>query len=175
MTCKLPVAIIGAGPVGLAAAAHLAARGEAFVVLESGACVGHSMLEWGHVRVFSPWRYNVDKVAGQLLQSTGWCHPTPDALPTGREVVEEYLTPLASLLARYGSVTAVGRLDLDKAASAGRDERPFALRVGSDGGEAFLLARAVIDASGTWRTPNPLGSGVRHSRCSWAAPERLCR
>ena len=27
-----------------------------------------------------------------------------------------------------------------------------------DGGEEQLLARAVIDASGTWRTPNPLGA-----------------
>src|SRR3954463_6725941 len=84
MQCKLPVAVIGAGPVGLAAAAHLAARGERFVVLETGASVGHSMLQWGHVRVFSPWRYNVDRTARRLLESTGWRHPTPDALPTGR-------------------------------------------------------------------------------------------
>jgi hypothetical protein len=161
---KLPVAVIGAGPVGLAAAAHLAARGEAFVVLESGTSVGHSMLRWGHVRVFSPWRYNVDRTAGDLLQFTGWRHPAPDALPTGQEIVEEYLKPLASLLIHRGRVRlgtrviAVGRLDLDKAASAGRNERPFALRLACGRGQDELLARAVIDASGTWCTPNPLGS-----------------
>ena len=32
----LPVAVIGAGPVGLAAAAHLAERGIPFTVLEAG-------------------------------------------------------------------------------------------------------------------------------------------
>src|SRR3954464_2291377 len=85
MQSKLPVAVIGAGPVGLAAAAHLAARGEAFVVLESGASIGSSMLQWGHVRMFSPWRYNVDKTARPLLESSGWRSPDPNALPTGRE------------------------------------------------------------------------------------------
>jgi len=88
MQSKLPVAVIGAGPVGLAAAAHLAARGEAFVVLETGASVGHSMLQWGHVRVFSPWRHNVDRTARRLLEFSGWRHPTADALPTGREIVQ---------------------------------------------------------------------------------------
>lgn len=164
MQSKLPVAVIGAGPVGLAAAAHLAARNEAFVVLEAGASVGHSMRQWGHVRVFSPWRYNVDKVARRLLEATGWRHPAPDALPTGREIVENYLDPLASRLAQEGSirvgarVIAVGRHDFDKATSAGRDVQPFMLRLATDKGEEELLARAVIDASGTWCTPNPLGS-----------------
>ena len=37
---KLPVAIIGAGPVGLAAAAELLARGETPVVLEAGGAIG---------------------------------------------------------------------------------------------------------------------------------------
>ena len=165
MQSKLPVAVIGAGPVGLAAAAHLAARGEAFVVLETGASVGHSMLQWGHVRVFSPWRYNVDRTARRLLEFSGWRHPTADALPTGREIVQEYLDPLASLLAHEAGirlrsrVIAVGRHGLDKATSAERDDRPFMLRVATDNGEEELLARAVIDASGTWCTSNPLGSG----------------
>src|SRR5215213_4231260 len=98
MRGELPVVVIGAGPVGLAAAAHLAERGEAFVVLESGASVGHSMRQWGHVRVFSPWRYNVDPAARRLLESAGWLHPIPDALPTGHEIVAQYLEPLASQL-----------------------------------------------------------------------------
>lgn len=161
----LPVAIIGAGPVGLAAAAHLAGRREPFVVLEAGPEVGHAIRQWGHVRVFSPWRYNIDKAALRLLKAAGWSHPDPDSLPTGHEIVSLYLEPLASLPAlKHGirlasRVTAVGRRDTDKLKSAGRDDQPFALRVTPANGEEYeLLARAVIDCSGTWLTPNPLGS-----------------
>jgi cation diffusion facilitator CzcD-associated flavoprotein CzcO len=53
----LPVAVIGAGPVGLAAAAHLVECGETPLVLEAGQTIGASMLAWGHVQLFSPWRY----------------------------------------------------------------------------------------------------------------------
>ena len=51
---SLPVVVIGAGPVGLAAAAHLAERGIAFTVLESGDAPAASVRQWGHVRLFSP-------------------------------------------------------------------------------------------------------------------------
>jgi cation diffusion facilitator CzcD-associated flavoprotein CzcO len=93
----LPVAIIGGGPVGLAAAAHLLKKGEKFIILEAGDSVGSSMLEWGHVRMFSPLQYNIDKAAKELLEKTGWTSPDEEALPTGRELVEEYLLPLSNL------------------------------------------------------------------------------
>jgi len=60
-TLSLPVAIIGAGPVGLAAAAHLLRRGETPLVFEAAPSVGAAILEWGHVRLFSPWRYLIDR------------------------------------------------------------------------------------------------------------------
>lgn len=41
---QLPVAIIGGGPVGLAAAAHLAKHGESFILLEAGANIGSNIL-----------------------------------------------------------------------------------------------------------------------------------
>ena len=72
----MPIVIIGAGPVGLAAAAHLAKSGEKFIVLEAVIGVGNHILEWGHVRLFSPWQYNVDKVARELLERHGWDAPT---------------------------------------------------------------------------------------------------
>ena len=84
---ELPVAIIGAGPVGLAAAAHLAQRGEKFVLLEAGATIGASVLKWGHVKLFSPWRYLVDTAAQRLLEATGWPMPDPEADPLGAELV----------------------------------------------------------------------------------------
>ena len=49
---SLSVAIVGAGPVGLTAAAHLAARHQPFIVLEAGAEVGAAVREWGHVTMF---------------------------------------------------------------------------------------------------------------------------
>ena len=92
----LPVAIIGAGPVGLAAAAQLALRDQDFVVFERGARPGAAVAEWGHVTFFSPWRYVVDDGARQLLEATGWSMPDPDRDPTGRELIDHYLAPLAA-------------------------------------------------------------------------------
>jgi glycine/D-amino acid oxidase-like deaminating enzyme len=159
-TQPLPVVVVGAGPVGLAAAAHLAARGLDFVVIEAGERIAASVAEWGHVRIFSPWRYDIDHAARELLEADGWQAPDPDRLPTGGELIAEYLAPLAAHPAiephlRLGvSVAAIARDGFDRVRTAGRDTAPFLLRL-SDGSE--VRARAVIDASGTWRTPNPLG------------------
>lgn len=158
----LPVAVIGAGPVGLAAAAHLHAYQQPFVVLEAGGEAGAAVREWGHVRTFSPWRYMVDGAARALLESTGWLSPDADHLPTGNELIDQYIAPLAVHPSirphvRYHSrVVSVGRKDFDKVRTKGRDDQPFEIRLES--GEA-VEARAVIDASGTWTQPNPAGSG----------------
>ncbi len=157
---ELPVVVVGAGPVGLAAAAQAHERGLPFVVLEAGDGPAPSVTEWGHVRLFSPWRHLVDAAARRLLDAHGWVAPDDDDLPTGAELVERYLRPLAATpdLAphlRYGAeVVGVSRFELDRVRSAGRATTPFVVRL-ADGSE--VLARAVIDASGTWRTPNPLG------------------
>ena len=167
-TAGLPVAVIGAGPIGLAAAAHLLSRGERPLVLEAGERAGASIREWAHVRLFSPWRYLVDPVSRGMLEAAGWTMPDEDAVPTGGELVEGYVAPLAALPrvaphVRYGvRVAAVSRQGFDKVKSAGREDAPFELLVRTaDGREERILARAVVDASGTYRTPNPLGaSGV---------------
>jgi thioredoxin reductase len=158
----LPVAVIGAGPVGLAAAAHLHSYGQPFLVLEAGAAAGAAIREWAHVRTFSPWRYMVDKAAASLLEPAGWRRPDGEHLPTGAELVDQYVTPLANHPAiqphvRYGArVVSVGRKDFDKVRTKGRDQQPFELRLATGG---TIEARAVIDASGTWYRPNPAGSG----------------
>ncbi|MFZ2872042.1 FAD-dependent oxidoreductase [Zavarzinia sp.] len=160
----LPVAIIGAGPVGLAAAAQLVTRGLTPLVFEAGAAVAASVRAWGHVRVFSPWRYDIDGAARDLLEATGWVAPPADEIPTGDEIIDRYLAPLAALptlapAIRLGArVTAIGRLGLDKITSAARDDAPFVLCWTDAGGTPRRsLARAVIDASGTWNQPNPMG------------------
>lgn len=165
---SLPVIVIGAGPVGLSAAVHLLDRGETPLVLEAGNSVGASVSKWGHVQLFTPWRYAVDAVAVRLLEETGWQAPDLDEYPTGAQLVASYLTPLASLpqVARHlrldHRVVSVTRYGFDKMKTIGREEAPFIVSVHrGDGAEEQLLAKAVIDASGTYETPNPLGaSGV---------------
>jgi thioredoxin reductase len=164
-TQNLPVVIIGAGPVGLATAAHLVRKGEQPLLFESGTTVGSSMLEWGHVRLFSPWRYVIDQRAQALLEEQGWQAPDPEGYPTGREVVEHYLLPLAQVpqiqqaLRLHTRVTGVSRVSMDKVKTPMREETPFVVRIqAADGEEQDVLARAVIDASGTYQMPNPLGA-----------------
>lgn len=161
---SLPIAVIGAGPVGLAAAAHLVSRNLPARVYEAGKTIAWNMRCWGHVRVFTPWRYCVDGAATALLEPHGWRMPAADAFPTADEIVREYLEPLArtpefaGIVETGARVEAISRLGLDKVASRDRDERPFVLSIKTTNGTRRDLVRAVIDASGTWATPNPLGS-----------------
>jgi thioredoxin reductase len=174
---ELPVAVIGAGPVGLAAAAQLLKRGATPLVLEAGPTAGANVLEWGHVRIFSPWKYDLDPAARELLAATGWGEPDGEGYPTGRELVERYLTPLARALGdrvRFDHrVTAVARLGFDKVKSDGRESAPFALTVATPAGERQILARAVIDASGTYGLSNPLGASGVLARGEAAAARRI--
>ncbi|MEU1972014.1 FAD-dependent oxidoreductase [Microbacterium sp. NPDC019599] len=162
----LPVVIIGAGPIGLAAAANLLERGIDFTVLEAGEGAGASIGLWGHTRLFSPWRHLIDPASRRLLIAAGWSAPADEGrAPTGHELVDEYLVPLARLDAirariRFATrVTAVTREGMDRTRTAGREETPFLVRLQSaDGTVSELGARAVIDASGTYTSPNPLGA-----------------
>lgn len=158
------VAVIGAGPVGLAAAAHLLERGIVPVVLEAGPDIGHALRQWQHVQLFSPWEYNVDEAARRLLAPTGWNSPEPDVYPTGSELLERYLQPLASktALASYihtsSRVTDISRVGFDKLKTKGREAAPFEIRYQNGQGPKSILADAIIDASGTWFSPNPAGA-----------------
>src|SRR5258708_14595927 len=179
-TTQLPVAIIGAGPIGLAAAAHLLSRDETSLVFEAGSSVGAAVLQWGHVRLFSTWLYLIDREASALLEAIGWPAPDPDAYPTGRELVERYLVPLASApqvqphLHLETRVVAVSRQGVDKMKTPGREQVPFVLRLQTAIGDApNVLSRAVIDASGTYETPNPLGAHGIPARGERTLRERI--
>lgn len=161
-----PLVVVGAGPIGLAAAANAHSRGLPTLVLEAGTQAGASVREWGHVRLFSPWRELVDPAAEQLLAGTGWLRPDPDSYPTGDDWVDLYLAPLAKALdatdlveVRFGSrVVGVAKQGRDRLVDSGRDSAPFTVHVDSGSSLTRLAAAAVIDASGTWTVPNPLGA-----------------
>ncbi len=159
---ELPVVVIGAGPQGLAAAAHLRERGLRPLVIERGDAAGAAVSEWGHVRLFSSWPELVDAVSARLLASAGWVAPTA-GYPTGAQWAERYLAPLAHALGedvRLGvevlGVSRAGRVGL---VDSGRAEQPFTVHTrDADGREDRVIARAVIDASGTWGNPGPAGA-----------------
>ncbi len=161
---SLPIAIIGAGPVGLAAAAHLAVKNEPFFIIEAGPRVGNHILQWGHVRLFSSWKFNIDKMARQLLNESGWNEPNMTHLPLGNDIVEDYLIPLSNVptikpfLYLNTKVVAISKKGLDKMKTANRKTQPFVVYVEKDGRTERLEARAIIDATGTWGKPNPVNA-----------------
>ena len=163
-TQVLPVAVIGAGPVGLAAAAHLLELGIEPMVLESANTVGANLLDYGHVQLFSPWRYNLSAPMAKALERNGWNAPDLDELPLAADIVEHVLKPYAALpevsrCLRLGHrVLSISREGFDKVKSEGRASAPYVIRVATIDGETDIRARAVIDASGTWTSPNPLGA-----------------
>ncbi|MGW7357203.1 NAD(P)-binding domain-containing protein [Streptomyces sp. NPDC054802] len=177
-TQQLPVIVIGAGPVGLAAAAHLLERDIEPLVLEAGESAGAAVREWSHVRLFSTWAELVDPAAEKLLAPTGWTAPDGATYPTGGDWAARYLQPLADALGdkvRTGArVTGVSRLGRDRVVDADREQQPLTAHVQyADGAEARLMARAVVDASGTWATPSPIGSDGLPALGERAAADRI--
>ncbi|MGW0767800.1 FAD-dependent oxidoreductase [Streptomyces sp. NPDC002676] len=177
-TDQLPVVVIGAGPVGLAAAAHLVERGLEPLVLEAGPSAGTAVRDWAHVRLFSPWAEVTDPAAEKLLAPTGWVRPDGATYPTGGDWAEHYLQPLADVLAdkvRYGAtVTGVARAGRDRIVDADRDEQPFTVHIElTDGSEERISARAVIDASGTWSIPSPMGADGLPALSEKGAADRI--
>jgi len=154
------VLVIGAGPMGLAAALGAHARGCEVTVVERND-VGSSLRAWGPTRFFSPLAMNVTPLMRGVL---GGDLPADDALLTGPEFVDRVLHPLAERAPLQGRirtqtrVVAVGRRGMTKGDYAGhplRAERPF--RVVTDGD--VLEADIIFDASGGYLVPNHFGLG----------------
>jgi hypothetical protein len=158
------VAIIGAGPVGLAAAAHVLERGFTPIVFEAGPSAAHAVRQWAHVQLFSPWEYNIDRASERLLTEIGWNSPAPADYPTGGELIERYLEPLATKtrlkdhIQTSSRVTDISRVGFDKLRTKNREAAPFELRYQNGAGPESIQAEVVIDASGTWFSPNPAGA-----------------
>ncbi|MDT9692795.1 NAD(P)-binding domain-containing protein [Streptomyces sp. P9(2023)] len=177
-TEALPVVVIGAGPIGLAAAARLIERDIEPLVLEAGPAAASAVRDWSHVRLFSTWSEVVDPEAEKLLAPTGWVKPDGATYPSGGDWAELYLQPLADVLGgrvRYNAtVTGVSRAGRDRIVDADRDAQPFVIHLTGPGGrEERIFARAVIDASGTWTTPSPAGGSGLAALGEKAASDRI--
>lgn len=157
-----PVAIIGAGPIGLASAAHLSLANQSFIIFEKGSEVADNIKSWQHIQLFSPWKYNIDKAAKSLLEQTGWVIPEDEVIPTGKEIREDYLQPLASLpelkpfISFNSEVIGISKRNHDKMKSSNRQTAPFVIYTEKEGETKRILASAVLDATGTWASPNPI-------------------
>jgi hypothetical protein len=159
------IAILGAGPIGLEAALAAADRGDDFTVFEAAPTVGGHVRRWGHVRTFTPWEMNVSPRMRAALPLA----PDGSTLPTGTQLADELLEPIAALPALRDRirldtrVLAVGREGLLKHEAIGDPRRAAAplrlLVAGPDGMEELVHADVVIDATGTYGTPNRLGDG----------------
>jgi NADPH-dependent 2,4-dienoyl-CoA reductase/sulfur reductase-like enzyme len=179
------IAILGAGPIGLEAALAAADRGLPFTVYEGDAEVGGHVRRWGHVRTFTPWDMNVSDRARHALAASDFEAPGGPAPPTGHELVERLLEPIASLPALAGRlrlgarVVAVGREGLlkhEEIGSDGRSRRPFRLLVADrDGEERVEHADVVIDCTGTYGNPNRLGDGGISAAGEAAFDDRIVR
>lgn len=162
------LAIIGAGPIGLEAALAALDRGFDVHVFERGD-VGAHPIAWGHIRMFTPWRTNLGPVSVTHLERAGWTRPDGEAFPTGLELAERYLAPIAALPELKGRIhtraqvieaSRRGLLKGDLAGTPERRERPFRLLVRDQGGrENYIHAFTLIDASGVYGSPNRAGDG----------------
>uniref|UniRef100_A0A7S1X7Z9 FAD/NAD(P)-binding domain-containing protein n=1 Tax=Tetraselmis chuii TaxID=63592 RepID=A0A7S1X7Z9_9CHLO len=169
------VAVIGAGPVGLHAALRLLEEeGTEVLLLERGAEVAANVKEWGHVRLFSSWKYNCRESVLTKLQSVGLVEQNPfdpEAFPTGGEYREKYLTKIYQYLrespraqvilgCNVESVTRDGFHKQDDLNGGARKSRPFHLLLsGDDHREWFESADLVLDCSGTWGNNLYMGPG----------------
>ena len=179
------VAILGAGPVGLEAALAAAEARLPFTVYEAGPRVGHSVLSWGHVHLFTGWHLNISPRMRRWLEGAGREVPRGDEVPTGRELVRGVLQPIAELPAvaerlrlgtRVLSVAREGLLKHEEIATAERARRPFLLLVRApDGAERLDRADMVVDCTGTWDVPNALGEGGIPAPGEGACEDRIVR
>lgn len=162
------LAILGAGPVGLEAALAAADAGIDFTLYEAGPSAGANVTAWGHVSLFTPWDMNVSPTMARHLAAAGAEVPAGPACPTGAELVERLLRPLAALpelepRIRLGTrVEAVGRQGLlkhEEIATAERGAHRFRLLLSADGEEELAWASVVLDCTGTYGQPNLVGDG----------------
>lgn len=178
MTKNPRLAILGAGPIGLEAALYAARLNLPFTLFER-AGVAENVLQWGHVRLFSPFGMNSTPLGRELVGVLGKLPAEGDIL-TGREYRDAYLEPLAGSGPLKGSLqtntAVVGisrrgflKTDLDPK----RAGSPFLLLVEDGKGERIVEADVVLDCTGTYDNHRWLGDGGLPALGETAAEQHL--
>ena len=164
------IAIVGAGPIGLEAALYASELGYEVEVFEQGE-VGTNILDWGHVRLFTPFKMNHSSLAVSSIkrESPNWQEPDREGYLTGREFVDSYLVPMSQLSALKNKINtgmkiiSIARENILKGELIGdtaRTSYPFRiLTENSAGHEQMHTADIVIDSTGVYNNPNWLGAG----------------
>lgn len=162
------IAILGAGPTGLEAALAAVEQGLSFSLYEASEQVAGHVRDWGHVRLFSPWTYDISPRARRVLEAAGVDLPAENDphCPTGHQLVERVLEPIAALpqirnhLVSGTRVVEIGRQGLlkhEEIASPERGSRPFRLLLENGAGlERTETADAILDCTGNAQ-PNAVG------------------
>ena len=162
------VAVIGAGPVGIEAALYARLCGLPVMVYEQGE-VGEYVQRWGHVRMFTPWSWNVSPLGLQVLQAEypqrTW--PGEGELLTGHEYRQEYLLPLAECSFLRDSLQLGMRVVQVGQSRNGQSWR--LLLEDRQGQEHLAEADVILDCSGVYGQPRWLGEGDLPARGERAA------
>lgn len=170
------VCVVGAGPIGLEAATLCAAKGFSVELIERGDNVAASLLDWGHVRLFSSNDLNTSAWGTSACAKAGASPLDPAARPTGKEFVQGYLDPMAEQLKRTPgchvrtntTVLSISRGEVLKneavkaVGETDRDTAPFTVVCSDErchGEFSLSNIAAVIDCSGTYGNGNSLGIG----------------
>mmetsp|Transcript_44648 Transcript_44648/g.148990 ORF Transcript_44648/g.148990 Transcript_44648/m.148990 type:complete len:293 (+) Transcript_44648:51-929(+) len=128
------ILVVGAGPTGIEAAVSCSLAGLGVTLCEKGDIIGNAVRDWGHVRLFSSNSLNCSPAGLRALADLGHASPDPAAYPTGDELCETYLEPLAKWLAqredceillgaRVESITRGGLLKGEAIKAAGSEAR----------------------------------------------------
>jgi thioredoxin reductase len=164
------LAILGGGPLGLEAALYARFLGYDVIVYEREE-IAASVRRWGHVRMFTPFAWNRSSLGLAALQAQDetYLPPPDDALLTGQEWIERYLSPLAQTdliedhLRPQTTVIAVGKEEVlqgDMPGHEGRGDWSFrVLSRTTDGSERIDIFDGVLDCTGVFANSNWLGHG----------------
>ncbi|MCZ6507101.1 MAG: hypothetical protein O7A04_03495 [Acidobacteria bacterium] len=179
------LAILGAGPTGIEAALAAADRGWSFELFEASAAVGDNISDWGHVRLFTPWSLNVSPRMRRHLDRAGLPAPDDETCPTGSELRQRVLLPLAAspamapnlrLGARVVDISRTGLLKHEEIGTAERGRHAFRLLVrDSTGQEEIVTADTVLDCTGSYSLTNWVGDGGIPAPGETAAARRIFR